>query len=160
MSDSLIEAVPPPALAATAELIGRFDAAGAQRLAARSAGLLEREAPATPAGGLAPWQVRRLRALVEANLAETLAITGLAQAVRLSASYLHRAFKTSFGETPHDYILRRRVARAQQRMLETRDPLAQVALDCGLSDQAHLCRVFRRFTGESPSAWRRRCRAS
>lgn len=157
MSHSLTEAGPPPALAATlAELIGRFDARGAQRLVALATELLEREAPALPAGGLAPWQARRLRALVETKLGEALSVAELAQSVRLSASYFHRAFKASFGETPHDYILRRRVARAQRRMLETQDPLVRIALDCGLADQAHLCRVFRRYTGESPNAWRRR----
>jgi transcriptional regulator GlxA family with amidase domain len=40
-------------------------------------------------------------------------------------------------------------------MLTSKAPLAEVALDCGFFDQAALCKVFRRITGESPAAWRR-----
>jgi AraC-like DNA-binding protein len=44
---------------------------------------------------------------------------------------------------------------AKQRMLTTNAPLCEIALDCGLADQSHLSRVFRRVTGTTPSAWRR-----
>jgi AraC-like DNA-binding protein len=40
-------------------------------------------------------------------------------------------------------------------MSTTREPLSQIAIACGLCDQAHLCKVFRRMTGMSPSTWRR-----
>jgi AraC-like DNA-binding protein len=40
-------------------------------------------------------------------------------------------------------------------MIESNAPLCEIALDCGLADQAHLCRVFRRMTGTTPSVWRR-----
>jgi AraC family transcriptional regulator len=40
-------------------------------------------------------------------------------------------------------------------MLQTSLPLAQIAVDCGLADQAHFNRSFRRFVGQSPGAWRR-----
>ena len=49
----------------------------------------------------------------------------------------------------------RRVELVCTMMTTTREPLSQVALACGLSDQAHLCKVFRRTIGMSPSAWRR-----
>ena len=54
------------------------------------------------------------------------------------------------------YIMQRRVGRAQELMLTSQLPLSQVALECGMSDQCHFCRVFRRVVGISPNAWRRR----
>jgi transcriptional regulator GlxA family with amidase domain len=92
---------------------------------------------------------------MEANLHEPLRVEHLAALVRLSASYFARAFKVSFGATPHDYLMRLRMQRAQLQLLGSDVPLAQIALDCGLCDQAHFSRVFRRATGISPSAWRR-----
>ena len=71
-----------------------------------------------------------------------------------TSSYFCRAFKDTFGDPPHAYIMRRRVERAQTLMLQTREPLSQIALACGLSDQAHLCNLFRRLVGQSPSHWR------
>jgi AraC-like DNA-binding protein len=47
------------------------------------------------------------------------------------------------------------VEHAQRLMLATDAPLSQIALDCGLADQAHFSRLFRRFVGESPRSWRR-----
>nr|WP_246602450.1 AraC family transcriptional regulator [Falsiroseomonas tokyonensis] len=116
--------------------------------------------PAAPAakrrtGRLAPWQESRVIAHIEANLQEPIRVEHLAALVRLSASYFARAFKASFGDTPHEYLLRLRVQHAQLQLLHSDVPLAQIALDCGMCDQAHLSRVFRRATGTSPSAWRR-----
>jgi hypothetical protein len=66
-----------------------------------------------------------------------------------------RAFRESFDESPHKYVMRRRIERAQGLMLQTNLSLAQIAIECGLADQAHLNKSFRRFVGECPGAWRR-----
>jgi AraC family transcriptional regulator len=106
-------------------------------------------------GGLALWQSNRLKSYIEDKLDSSIRITDLAAVVQLSAGHFCRSFRKTFGETPMAYIMRRRVQRAQELMLASRLPLSQVALECGMSDQAHLCRVFRRFVGINPSAWRR-----
>lgn len=106
-------------------------------------------------GGLAPWQVRKVTNYVDANLDQTIRNEDLATIARLNASHFGRAFRNSFGEPPHEYVIRRRVERAQGLMLSTSAPLSAIALDCGLADQAHLSRLFRRVVGESPRAWRR-----
>jgi AraC-like DNA-binding protein len=106
-------------------------------------------------GSLAPWQARRIAAFIDAEIGTPLKVSQLAGLVRLSASYFQRAFRKSFGVAPHAYVLNRRVAAAQEQMLSSHTPLAQIALDCGFADQAHLCRVFRRATGSSPAHWRR-----
>jgi AraC family transcriptional regulator len=109
---------------------------------------------------LAPWQVTRVLEFVEANLGNHIGIADLAAQVRLSASYFAHAFRRSAGETPSRYLRRRRIERAQQMMLLTDKPLAEIALDCGLADQTHLTKVFRRIVGMSPGAWRRLRRAA
>ena len=64
-------------------------------------------------GGLAPWQVRRLKTHMEENLGDTIYCEDLARLVRLSVSHFMRAFKESFGCAPHAFLIRRRVERAQ-----------------------------------------------
>ena len=110
-------------------------------------------------GGLAPWQTLRVTRYVDANLADRLSIGALASLARLSNTYFARAFKTSLGCTPHAYIIERRIEKAKQILLESNAPLSQIALDCGMADQANLSRLFRRLVGETPSVWRRRNRA-
>jgi AraC family transcriptional regulator len=111
---------------------------------------------APPAGGLAPWQVRRVQRHIEANLASRLATADLAALVGLSENYFARAFRISVGAPPHAFVMTRRVAQAQTLMMESDLPLSQIALAVGLSDQAHLSRLFRHHVGTTPSAWRRR----
>ena len=106
-------------------------------------------------GGLAPWQAKCIRSYVEDKLGSSIRTTDLAGVVQLSTSHFCRAFRQTFGETPFAYIMERRIRRAQDLMLTSRIPLSQVALECGMFDQAHFCRVFRRIVGINPNAWRR-----
>lgn len=106
-------------------------------------------------GGLSPWQIRKVTNHVEAHLDGTIRNEDLAALVRLNPSHFGRAFRNSFGEPPHEYVIRRRVERAQGLMLSTDASLSDIALDCGMADQSHLTRLFRRIVGESPRAWRR-----
>jgi AraC-like DNA-binding protein len=106
-------------------------------------------------GGLSPWQIRKVTSYVDANLDRPIKNEELASLVRLNSSHFGRAFRNSFGEPPHEYVIRRRVERAQGLMLSTEASLSEIALDCGLADQSHLTRLFRRIVGESPRAWRR-----
>jgi len=106
-------------------------------------------------GGLAPWQISRVKAHVEARLDATLRMRDLAAISRLSTGHFCRSFTRSFGVAPFAYVAGRRLARAQELMLTTEDPLSQIALACGLCDQSHLTRLFRRHLGTSPNAWRR-----
>ncbi len=120
---------------------------------------LERTSTAAPQeagpGQLAGWQVHRLKAFIDGHLDETIHIADLATVARRSAAYFCRAFKRTFGETPHAFIVRRRLHRGRQLMLTTDLALSEIALSCGFTDQAHLCRLFRQTHGQSPAAWRR-----
>jgi AraC-like DNA-binding protein len=103
---------------------------------------------------LAPWQSRRIVEFVEENLACTIRIDDLAAIARISARQLSRAFRFDFGESAYGYVVRRRIERAKEMMVLSDEPLANIAAKCGLSDQPHLTRLFRRIVGESPARWR------
>ena len=106
-------------------------------------------------GGLPAWQARKVSTHVEGNISARIHIKQLAQLVGLSASHFCRAFKCSFGTSPRDYVLRRRIEVAQALMLTTPAPLSTIAISCGMCDQQHFTRSFSRIVGESPSTWRR-----
>jgi AraC family transcriptional regulator len=106
-------------------------------------------------GSLMAWQKRRLLEHVDANLGRSIPVNELAGLLHLSSSHFHRAFKSAFGIAPHRFLARRRIEMAQGLMLTTQHTLSEIALQCGLADQSHLSRWFRRVVGETPHAWRR-----
>jgi transcriptional regulator GlxA family with amidase domain len=106
-------------------------------------------------GGLAPWQIRRVTAHIESHLDGAITTQDLASIAKVSTYHFTRAFRESLSETPHQYVMRRRIERAQGLMLTTGIALGRIAIDCGFADQAHFSKMFRRLAGESPGAWRR-----
>ena len=106
-------------------------------------------------GRLAPWQINRVVAHIESNLGGNIQARDLATLVNLSTSHFFRGFKASVGLTPFEYVSQRRVELALKLMRTTNEPLSQIAVQCGLCDQSHLCRLFRRLVGQTPDAWRR-----
>jgi AraC family transcriptional regulator len=106
-------------------------------------------------GGLLVWQLNGVVDYIETHLSDKISAGDLADLVSLSKGQLSRAFKISVGVPPFRYIVRRRLELACTMMRTTREPLSQVAIACGLCDQAHFSRLFRNVIGMSPSAWRR-----
>jgi len=107
-----------------------------------------------PRGGFAAWKSRRLAAYVDANLAGKIVIKNLAASLDLSVGHFCRAFKRTFGMPARIWIRQRRIELAQGLMLTTGASLSEIALSCGMSDQSHFTRSFRRIVGEAPSSWR------
>ena len=91
---------------------------------------------------------------IDSNLSGALFVGALARIAGVSSSGFHRAFRLRFGITPHAYVILKRIELAQNLMLTTDDPLSQIALACGMTDQAHFTRTFRRIIGQSPRQWR------
>jgi AraC family transcriptional regulator len=106
-------------------------------------------------GGLAPWQERRARELLLANIKRGVALKEVARACDLSVSYFSHAFRHTLGVAPYKWLIEQRVVLSKEKMRDDGLSLSDVAAECGFSDQSHLTRVFRQTVGVSPGAWRR-----
>jgi AraC-like DNA-binding protein len=106
-------------------------------------------------GGLATWQIVRVRAYIDSNLHHAIHIRDLSAVARRSPAHFSRKFKLAVGVSPHAYVVRRRLERACHLMITSAASLSEIALSVGFSDQAHLCRLFRQAFGQSPANWRR-----
>jgi AraC-like DNA-binding protein len=106
-------------------------------------------------GGLAPWQVKRAKEILSANLDGRVPLKEVARECGLSVSHFSHAFRRTIGAAPHNWLLTHRVEVAKERLRDRRLPLLEVALACGFTDQSHMTRVFTRIVGVSPGAWRR-----
>jgi len=104
--------------------------------------------------GLAPWQLRRVHAYIEGHLDGDPSISDLAVECRLSSSHFARSFRQATGMSPHRWLMKRRIERAKVLLGGDLD-LAQIALECGFSDQSHFTRAFVQSEGQSPGRWRR-----
>ena len=104
---------------------------------------------------LAPWQLRTATEYMDAKLSGPITLRELAAATGLSQSHFGRAFKASTGVAPYRWHLNARIQRAQQLLLNEREPIAEIAALTGFADQAHLTRAFVRATGATPAAWRK-----
>jgi AraC family transcriptional regulator len=104
---------------------------------------------------LLAWQARKVRDYIDSHITGPVLVADLCALVRRSPAHFARSFKRSFGESPHSFVVRRRVELAAQYMLTTDASLSDIALQCGFTDQAHLSKQFRQATGETPAAWRR-----
>lgn len=106
-------------------------------------------------GALSATQVRRAQELLVAGMDSAVLIGDIATACDVSRSYFIRAFRQATGATPYQWLLARRVERARELLTRSELSLADVAIQCGFSDQSHMTRTFARLTGATPGAWRR-----
>lgn len=114
-----------------------------------------RPPPAELRLGLTPAALRRVREHVESHLDGDLSLKTLSGIAGLSISHFARAFRQSEGMTPHAFVLERRLAQARKLLLDTKQPLSEIAHAVGFADQSHFARHFRRLTGIAPSEFRR-----
>jgi transcriptional regulator GlxA family with amidase domain len=102
------------------------------------------------------WQARCVQGYVAVHLHAKIRTGDLAKVAQFSLGRFSRTFKASFGCTPRQYINRLRVARAQNLMIMSSDPIGLIALESGFADQSHFSNCFRKIVGEPPAAWRAR----
>jgi AraC family transcriptional regulator len=104
---------------------------------------------------LLAWQVQKVLAYLDSHITDRVLVTDLSALARCGEAHFSRLFKRTFGETPHAFVVKRRVELAVRRMRDPEISLTDVALSCGFSDQSHLTKCFRQLMHETPSAWRR-----
>ena len=106
-------------------------------------------------GGLAPWQQRRAREMLTDDFTTIVSLSEVATECGLSVGHFARAFRESTGDAPHRWLVKQRIDRAKIMLSDERRRLADIAVDCGFSDQSHFSRMFVRETGTPPGVWRR-----
>lgn len=109
----------------------------------------------TVRGGLAPWQERKAKEMLTADLSRFVALSEVAAACRLSRSHFARAFKATTGFSAHRWLARHRVERAKDLLIHSTKSIEQIADECGFADRSHFARAFASWVGASPARWRR-----
>jgi AraC family transcriptional regulator len=110
-------------------------------------------------GGLATWQIQRVRVYVDDHLTEVIRLSALAAVAKLSVSYFAVAFRRSFGVSFTTFLALERIERAKTMLLATDKKISRIALSCGFRDPAGFSRRFRQVVGSTPRNWRRTNRA-
>ena len=96
----------------------------------------------------------RARDAMDREYASPLDVPTLARIAHVSEGHFIRTFKSTFGETPHRYLQRRRVERAMFLLRETDGSVTEICLDVGFTSLGTFTRTFGEIVGESPTAYR------
>lgn len=151
-----------PALRALVERIGQAAQQNAPLLAREGLSelyhhLLTAYGPARPAqwrGGLSPALSQRVTDYLRETLGQPVRLGDLAALAGLSEFHFQRMFRRSHGISPHAYLERLRIERAEA-LIRTGEPLARIAAACGYSSQSHFTRSFHKATGLTPARFAR-----
>jgi AraC family transcriptional regulator len=140
-------------------LSGAADPAQIESVLVSFVGALRRVADGTgpnqlPARSLTPRRLKVVEELIEARLAEPLAVSDMAAACGLSTGFFLRAFTAAVGQAPHHYLTGRRVAAARLMLRHTSTGIAEIAVQTGFCSQAHMTVCFRKHAGVTPGAYR------
>jgi len=106
-------------------------------------------------GGLAGWQKKKVAEYIEEHLSEDLSLATLADIARLSPYHFVRAFKQSFGLSPHRYLSSMRIQQAKSLLANPAMSVTQIGLNLGFSETSSFTTTFRKHTGLTPTAYRR-----
>lgn len=100
-------------------------------------------------------KLARVKDFVESSLDQDLTLEAIAQEAGYSRAHFLRMFRESTGTTPHQYVMQRRIAHAEALLSANEIGVAEVAVACGFSSQAHLTLAFKKQTGVTPAEYRR-----
>jgi len=130
----------------------------ASYVSARYGAVSERALPVRPAS-LSAVQRTQIKGFVEREIGTNFSLVDLAEQVGYSPDHFSRLFKHTFEQSPHQYVLSRRIERAMNVLRDETLSIAEVAASCGFSSQGHFTTVFKQRTGTTPGAYRRDARA-
>jgi AraC family transcriptional regulator len=106
-------------------------------------------------GSLPAASLRRVLDYINSNLGKNLRLSELATICDTSLYHFVTLFKQSTGTTPYQYVLRRRIERAQKMLVERQPSILEVSLSLGFEHPNNFARTFRRLTGVTPKQFRR-----
>ena len=110
--------------------------------------------PPVVTGGLAPATLRNVLAYIDAHLAYPMTLSDLAGEAALSDFHFARMFRQSMNMAPHQYVMQRRMALAQQLVRYSSRSLSDIAMACGFSSASHFSNRFKQMTGKTPTQLR------
>jgi AraC family transcriptional regulator len=105
-------------------------------------------------GGLSRLRLNRVLEYINVNLSDNLELGVLAEVAGVNLYHFAKAFKQSTGETPHQYVLRRRIDEAKAFLRHPQASVVEASARTGFVDQSHFSKVFRRIVGIAPSEYR------
>jgi AraC family transcriptional regulator len=100
--------------------------------------------------GLPQYKLKQVCEYIDAHLSQSIGLNELAQLVQMSPGYFSRLFKQSTGYAPHQYLIRCRVKRAKELLIQKKFTIAEVSYQVGFANQGHLNYHFKRITGITP----------
>jgi AraC family transcriptional regulator len=103
---------------------------------------------------LQKWRLKRVLQYVDDHLAAKITLNDLATVAGLSRMHFAAQFRAAVGMRPHQYLLKRRIERAEELLKRAEVSLVEIALMVGFQTQAHFTTVFKRFAGDTPHQWR------
>ena len=99
-------------------------------------------------------RLNRVLAVIEEKLADNIRLSELAQAAGMSVFHFAKLFKKSTGQSPYQYVLRRRIEIAKELLRNQAMSVLEVSARTGFVDQRHFTKVFRQKIGATPTAYR------
>lgn len=100
--------------------------------------------------------IERIKAVMDQRYAENLTVSDIAESVYLSSTYVSLLFKQETGETVYEYLTKVRIERAKELLRDARIKFYEICDAVGYSDPSHFSKIFKKYTGLTPSAYRDR----
>ncbi|MGD1919293.1 MAG: AraC family transcriptional regulator [Pleurocapsa sp.] len=105
--------------------------------------------------GLSPNKLRQIIDYIQSNLDKKLSLKTMAEIVNMDKYYFATQFKRAMGIAPHQYVIEQRVEKAKRLLQSRKQPLFEVALNCGFASQSHFNKVFRQYIGTTPKSYQK-----
>ncbi len=109
---------------------------------------------------ITPRQFKKIKEAINERMSEKIHTSELASLIDLSEGYFYEAFKDTTGVTPRQYILAVKIECAKKLLLADKESIIQVGMSIGFDNPANFSRMFKKFTGVSPSDFKKRYKNS
>ena len=120
-----------------------------------SAVVEDRTSASREGSGFTAGEIRALWRYLETHIHAPISVEQFSKVIGFSQWHFSRCFKAEFGCSPHRFIIAHRIRHATALLINSRLSIAEIALESGFADQAHLGRSFSKHVGLSPGRWRR-----